>query len=488
MASRESGGATARRPMTRKLQSFWPALLLSCLLLLTACPGTPAAPAATATAKVAAAGTGTTGASGWAVTPVVPGVTPSLATPLPTAIPTPTATSLPKASPTAAPPPSPGDAILAKVVAVRGLALKQPVASSFLPREQLRDYLTKLMLDEEAQEGLSRDRGLYVNFGLIQPQADLQEIWLGLLDEQIAGLYNLDSKEMKIIGTAGGPISTGDELTLAHEYVHALQDQNFAAGEKNKEMRGDQDRAVAFQALVEGDATLAQVMYATQYLSKEQLAQWQREAGAADSAKYDAAPAIIRAGLLFPYEQGAAFVSGLFKSGGWAAVNKAFANPPQSSEQLLHPEKYTAGESPVRVSLPDLAPTLGAAWQSRGTDTFGEFGWLVYLASKLPEKQARDGGAGWGGDRYAVFENKGQFATVALTTWDSEAEARQFFQAVRDLYRLRTGQAAPTEATRITWNDSGGRGLASWRGTAVLLVVSPDDATTQKLAKAIPGF
>ena len=86
------------------------------------------------------------------------------------------------------------------------------------------------------------------------------------------------------------------------------------------------------------------------------------------------APPFVRESLLFPYEAGLNFAMGLQVEGGWDAVNRAFESPPDSTEQILHPEKYAAREAPVDVSLPDdLAARMGEGWTQTIDDTFGEF-------------------------------------------------------------------------------------------------------------------
>ncbi len=53
---------------------------------------------------------------------------------------------------------------------------------------------------------------------------------------------------------------------------------------------------------------------------------------------------------------------------------------PESTEQILHPEKYTAKEAPVAVTLPaDLATRLGTGWTVPLMDTFGEFQTGIWL-------------------------------------------------------------------------------------------------------------
>ncbi|MCL5108545.1 MAG: hypothetical protein M1401_06725 [Chloroflexi bacterium] len=479
----------AERRLTRALRGrkgWLPLLLCAALLFSTACATPPPAavaspPASTVESKVV-----------WAVTPAVAGATPDFATRTATATPQPSPTRQATAratSPAAVTPgPAFGAEILKQAAAVRELQPRTSVPTSLLSRPQLRAYLSEELAEEEMQRDLARDQGFFIALGLLPEKAQLAQLWLDLLDEQIVGMYSTESHDMKLIGV-GAQLSLTDEMTLAHEYVHALQDQTFATSERIKQIQDDGDRATAYQALVEGDATLASAGYMVKYKTPQQLAQLRQQAGTYSQDKLLASPAVLQLSLTFPYEQGLLFVTNLFRGGGWAAVNRAYANPPQSSEQILHPEKYLAGEAPQKVRLPDLAKTLGGSWALLGSDTFGELGWQAYLLDRGSEKAAKVAAAGWGGDRYAVLGNGDKYAVAALTVWDSENEAREFALAVRDRYNFGVGAKVVDQDSRhFNWTETTGGGLVAWQGARVLLAVGPDLATAQKLAAAFLGL
>ena len=489
MAEHFRGGRKGRRGSMWAPGPGWRLLVLivGISLLLSACGGSASSAAGTPTP----AGTRTTA---WAVTPVVAGATaPPSATATPRVTPTvaPTRTPAATGKPAATAPAqaiAAAEGVLAKVSTTRSLTAKAKVPTSFLPKDQVRPYFKKALAKDKAEQDILRDQGFYVALGLLSEKDNLRELWLGLLDEQVVGMYELESKEMKLVGT-GGPLSLMEELTLAHEYAHALQDQNFAAGDKAKQLaEEDDDRAMAFQALVEGDATLVQVAYGLAFKSKEEMAQLQSQAGGPSMAKLQSAPSVLHASLMFPYLQGATFVGELFREGGWAAVNKAYANPPQSTEQILHPQKYRNGEPPVKVTLPNLPASLGPNWQSLGSETFGEMGWLIFLSESGNRQQAPVAAAGWGGDRYVVLQNGGKYALAALTEWDTADDSQQFLMGVRDVYRARGAKLTTVNPNRLTWTSSAGSGLVLRDGLRVLLVTAPDEATVAKPAGAFPGY
>ncbi len=452
-------------------------LALSLLFPLLACgPGEAKVATPTATAAPVA---------------VAPTATPSpLPTPSPTASPSPSPTlTLP--SPTPAPPSPAIAAVFAQAAAVRGLTAKAEVPLGFLSREEVRPYLAKITERDLDKEDLAKEKALYVTLGLLDPDEDLYELFLDLETEQVLGFYEFAGREMKVVSTAtGAPLTPLDELTLAHEYVHALQDQHFGLGSQLKQRKDADERALALQALSEGDATLAMLLYGRKHMTLDELAQVQQQAGGLDQQRLDSAPFVLQASMLFPYQKGMEFVSALYQAGGWDEVDRAYANPPQSSEQIMHPDKYLQREGPERIDLPDIGPALGAGWSRLGSDTLGEFGWWVYLVNGLDPSRAAKGAAGWGGDSWLVYRDAaGRHALAALTVWDSAGEATEFYNTLRDGSRLRGGTAAkPAGATRFTWERPSDGGYVSLNGLHVLVVIAPDAATATKVADRFSGF
>jgi hypothetical protein len=143
------------------------------------------------------------------------------------------------------------------------------------------------------------------------------------------------------------------------------------------------------------------------------------------------APAVIRESLIFPYVYGAGFVQELVRRDGWEGVSRAFTDLPQSTEQIIHFEKFIARESPVKVNLPDLSQALGLGWKRLDADVNGEFGYYLILKEFIDKKEARRAAAGWSGDQSSIYENagRGQLMLAHLSVWDTVDDAEEFFQA-----------------------------------------------------------
>ncbi len=257
---------------------------------------------------------------------------------------------------------------------------------------------------------------------------------------------------------------------MAHELTHALQDQHFNLLRFEHWPKGDSDAELAAHALIEGDATLAMALYVANNPLRALAFLKSLGSTGLPSEELDKAPRALRETLLFPYQDGQKWVSGLYRQGGWDRVSKAFTELPQSTEQILHPEKYFAHEPPVRVTLPDIAPVLdrrssseirgrrsevsqdlptarSPAWKRLDSDVDGEWGFYLILDQFLKSPaESRRAAAGWGGDRFALYEGpRGEAMLVSLSVWDTESDAHEFFDAYVKRTELRYPDATSTE-------------------------------------------
>lgn len=189
---------------------------------------------------------------------------------------------------------------------------------------------------------------------------------------------------------------------------------------------------------------------------------------------------------MFPYEQGFVFFDALYQQGGYAAIDDAFADPPVSTEQILHPERYLAGEEPQLVTLPPLTDTLGSGWEWVDENVLGEYTLQLYLEEEIASQNAAIAAEGWGGDRYAVYWNDDDQALVMMLrlVWDTALDGDEFASA----YANYPGRLFGAE--EVIQVD-GGR---CWQGSDViclyhteaetLIVRAPDVATAEAVARA----
>ena len=319
-------------------------------------------------------------------------------------------------------------AIEADVVELRELEPPDIGPAEIIDRDQLARELEEMLADEWTRDELFRSNLTLRAMGLLSADQDLRELTEQLLAGQVIGFYDPAEERMVVVSDEG--LSVTARITYAHEYTHALQDAAFDSFDTREELTDD-DAILARQALEEGDATFVMFQWALQHLTAEELS----DVAAQPVPDMTGIPEWMVAQLVFPYEQGFAFVTSLRGSGGWAAVNDAYTDAPVSTEQVIHPEKFAAGEDPLPVEAPALADVFGRGWRDLEPTTMGEAMidiWLTHLG--LDDTAAAAAAAGWGGDRLVVATGLDEAWVMAWRlAWDSAAEADEFAAAYEGL-------------------------------------------------------
>jgi hypothetical protein len=318
-------------------------------------------------------------------------------------------------------------AIEANVVNIRELEPLAAVDPTLLSASELGQRLEEEFAESYSPEEARNDAIAWSAFDFFPADFDLYNFVISLYTEQIAGFYDAETDEFVIIGD-DDEFDVLEQWTHAHEYVHALQDQHYDLEILDDESL-DSEATFALQALAEGDATLVQTLYLLGgYFDQEQLFEILTTAFEIDTAVLDSAPPVIAHELEFPYITGLAFVQALYDEGGFAAVDEAWEQLPQSTEHILHPDRYLANDAPQLVTVAPLTDTLGAGWQLAKEDILGEFYLREYLSQQLDSNQVNEAATGWGGDRYAVYWNESnqQSVLVLQITWDTAADAKEF--------------------------------------------------------------
>jgi hypothetical protein len=332
------------------------------------------------------------------------------------------------------------DAVTKDVVKLRGLRLKRPLDREVVDRAELRRRLLALADDSTERAAIVAEGVALARWGLIPRDTSYLTLMIELLTDNVAGYY--DSKTKKLtISRAAVEDPAWSELVLAHEIDHGLQDRAFGL-EKFQTLPADAgDALLARRALVEGDAVAVMLELA---LSRQGVdPPWgdpaiAHELGAAMAAPpgdaLDRAPFAIRERMLFPYRSGLMFVAALRQRETWSAVDAAFKRPPRSTEQILHIDKYLAGEKPVDVAL---APPAGLAdYAVVHSTVWGELGFSLFLrAHGIGDEMAAQAAAGWAGDRAIVIargDDPRPSRSVGLSrlVWDSEADAIEAHDAL----------------------------------------------------------
>ncbi|MDX6306484.1 MAG: hypothetical protein QOI77_3453 [Blastocatellia bacterium] len=463
--------------------------------------------------------------------------------------------------------------VLKETSEIRQLAILRPVQSSAQSRAEIERMLIKSLDEETTPAQMHAAEVTLKRLGLAPPDFQFRALLLRVLTEQVAGYYDPKAREFHL---ADWIDLDGQRPVMAHELTHALQDQHFNLRRFDHWPKGDSDAELAAHALIEGDASLAMTLYITNNPLRALAFLKSFKATNMESPELDKAPRAVRENLLFAYLEGINWTTALYKQGGWARVSKAFAELPQSTEQIMHPDKYFAHEAPVKVMMPDITgllnsvsaqssevrgrrsevggrrlevsgwrlevsrfagnadvssalsaqrehpvgasrtPAVGrtgeksvplasgdrstqVGWKRIDYDVQGEWGIYLMLDEFLKSPtDSRRAAAGWGGDRFAVYEGpKGEVLFTSLSSWDTESDARAFF----DAYVKRTGlrypgatfqqpvvntqsPQRPQLSQRIGTPD--GVVVIELRGSRVMILEGiPEGVDSGKLAKAI---
>lgn len=376
--------------------------------------------------------------------------------------------------------------IEAQVVALRGLQPTAPVIRMLLTPEELRQHVLNDFLQDYSAADASEDVIELSLLGLLEADYDLWNLYLELYAEQISGFYDATAQTLYVVRGAG--FAGLERLTYAHEFVHALQDQAYdldeGLGYNETACRADSERCAGLQSLIEGDATLLEEQWLRTYATPSDLDELRDFYDAYQSPVFDSTPAFLQQDFLFPYNFGLEFVRNLYLDGGWAGVDRAYAAPPSSTEQILHPDRYP-GDSPARLEIPDLAAALGSSWKEIERNVFGEWYLRLVLEKVLPPEDAASSAAGWEGDAYVVMaDGASHGALVLVTAWDGVGQAQAAFVSLRAYGDVRFGPA-PAQAGQAEWQGSFGVVRLERRSDQTLWILAPESAVADALRAGV---
>ena len=316
------------------------------------------------------------------------------------------------------------------------------MARQSIDQAELRTMLTEEFDRQSPPDYVAANDQLYKSLGLIPADSNLRDLTLDMLTGGVVGFYRNDQGKLYVVSEDGLPGAI-ERITFAHEFDHALQDQNFSVFKDQDGVLDQSDRILARQAVYEGDSTLLMTLWASAHFSpQDMLAYVAASVDPAAQAVLARTPAFLRDLLLYPYTTGLSFVQATQLRDGWTGVDDLYRRMPVSTEQILHPQKYDTNEAPIPVTLPvDLAEQLGSGWSVPLEDTFGELEIEYWLReSGVKPATATAAAAGWGGDRLAVAKGpSGAWGVVIDTAWDTAADASEFADAANTRDR-RPGQ------------------------------------------------
>lgn len=305
--------------------------------------------------------------------------------------------------------------VLSRVQEVRGLRFDRVPQPAYVSPAELSERAAGYA-EEYPDDEAANDSDLLSSLGAVPEGTDLKELTASALGEQVAGFYDTDSKQIVVTGDPDAGLDPIQELTLAHEFEHALADQTLGLPvSEDFPPDGAEDSTLAATALVEGDATLTMALYSFTGAITAPSALFGADLAAVGGMTRF--PSYLQRGMIFPYSEGLAFVCGLYLKGGWEAVNRAYADPPETTAQILFPGRYASGEEAVS---PRNSASPGPGWTNREVRAIGAADLLfLFEAPGDRDDRALDDpvgrAAGWaGGEVHLWSRGSSEHATAML--------------------------------------------------------------------------
>ncbi len=368
-----------------------------------------------------------------------------------------------------------------------GLSFERPVSVDFLDRAGLERYLREVTDDEYPEARARADQRLLVGLGLLEKTVDLRALRIKLLEENVAGFYDDRPGRKRLFAVSPNRRFTpSNQIILAHELRHALQDQYVDVRKPVSDSIGDfDDRRLAWVSTLEGDAMVVMQRFVESRVAGAipgLQGLLSAASGATDALPVPdvpGAPPVLRDQMVLPYLIGYRFVLERLAMGGWPAVLETWKKPPATTEQVLHPAKYAAGEAALDVRV---------GWSPAKSRLVleGVLGEMLVRSLLGGSPVGDEGAAGWGGDTYRIWERGEHWLLVFRSRWDSEAEAAEFLTALAN-QRLAPVCGEGHALGRYELHERPGWKAATQRtGDTVTLITSDDPGLLVEALRGLP--
>lgn len=387
----------------------------------------------------------------------------------------------------------------AAVERIRGIPFKRPFMRRLVKREDVGRTMKRDLERDLPREEAERIVHVMAEFGVVDPDTNLYDIFSNFLEAGAAAYYKPNTETFYLIEGQDGP---GARPIVFHELVHAVEDQHYELDEMMRKVEDWADRGLAIKGLVEGSADFFQERYHEEHPEEvAAMMQAQMKMAGKQLKMIQTVPTFLIAMMgFYPYKNGSAWLRGIGASTA-EDMHKLFTDPPESTEQVLHPEKFPlSGEGrdyPHRIARVDPATILGEGWEEIEDSDMGELliGLMMVhirypgqknamarlmniadltqgsVAFKEPQGPAI---AGWDGDRYtAMFNRETRDVCVVWTSvWDTDTDQQEFAdEFARHLSQKVTGNYSSSAAAPTQYVDPDGQVSGVMLGTNRRVVV-----------------
>jgi hypothetical protein len=320
------------------------------------------------------------------------------------------------------------DELKKSVVDIGRLDFIKDVPVRYLDRAQLKKYIEQLFESDYPDELAARESEFLYLMGFTDKRTALKPLRRTIILENVGGMYNEKTRELLAVEEFRH-LDMLNAPALVHEFRHAIQDQHFRLAGVLGEYSDFDDRKLAALAAIEGDATLVMIrqlgldpdLIGDAFSADNVLA----FSAAAGASSLGSAPAVVKFQLLMPYLDGLKFSREILNLKNWKGLNLVLRQPPQSSEQILHPQKYIDREKPLPVRIA-YRPAAGQLFHA---GVVGEYYLNVLLAGNA---EVEDAALGWGGDSFAIYRDGGATLLLWKSQWDAAGDCVRFAAGFRN--------------------------------------------------------
>ena len=350
----------------------------------------------------------------------------------------------------AAAPAQENEVILKGLAEITGLAMLKPVAQITMSRDKLKAYFDERINEVVKPEEIRLEELALKKLGFAPPEFDLRKTTVDLMTEQAAAFYDYRKKQMVLL--EGGSTGMMQDLALVHELAHALADQHFQLEKFIKKGGSSDDGSLARMAVMEGQATWLMSEYmakktGSSLLQSDAIVNMMASMAAAGSGGFpvlQSVPLYMRESLLFPYSQGLMFQHKVLVKLGKDGFREVFRRAPQSTQEILHPDKYFEKIVPLAAKFPPFPKDK--EWKKLTEGSVGEFDHKILLKQYAPAMELL--AERWRGAHYQLWEQKKDSKRVALvyvSQWADDRAAAEFFAAYKDILGKKAKNTAFSE-------------------------------------------
>lgn len=319
---------------------------------------------------------------------------------------------------------------------VSGLPSRKEVPLKELSTDETLAAVNEEMSREMENVDMESGARMLERFGFLPPDTNLKELYVDSMAHNAAAFYNPRTGTFYNVNRMGLLDAMNESIVVSHELTHAVQDQAIGAQAVFNGRREDDDRTRALQWVMEGQAIVVGNRAGNMLVGpapgpmgylwgdNATVSMWSnffrkvtaKNMEETDKAAGFATPHFLVESMLSSYIDGSRFVYWVEKQLGKSAHTTLMCRLPQSTEQLMHPQKYLDRvDPPLRITMPDLD---GRTIKAEGT--VGEWGmeWLMRQHREFTQNQRP--ASGWGGDRIALYDDGSAVWRIAM---DTEADA-----------------------------------------------------------------